>query len=77
MFLVVDGQAPRPGMTGGNDLKQDENYRIIAMSGGTYSEKALREWVNNTWGTPLDAPLPQVVKACNKGGWRVLQLLEV
>ncbi len=77
MFLVVDGQAARPGITTGGNLKHDEQYRVIAMTGGTYTEKAFREWVHNTWNTPIDAPLSELAKACNKGGWRVLQLLEI
>lgn len=79
MFLVIDGESMRPGITtGGNELTHtNEQYRIIAMTGGTYSEQAFRKWVSNTWKTAVDAPIAELVKACNKGGWRVLQLIEL
>jgi len=40
MFLVIDGKTAHPQITGGNNLTHDENYRIIALSGATYSEPA-------------------------------------
>ena len=60
-FFVVDrGNTPKFFPDG----KLYASYR-----GAPYQEQSLREWANDRWGTPLDAPLDVIARDISQGGW--------
>lgn len=69
-YLAVDVVSVMQNIPNGVD---DEQYRRIALTGSSYTEKSLREWVHRVWHIELSAPLGDVISAAAKGGWIVYQ----
>lgn len=66
MYLVID-KATMPALS--------DMYRLMPVSGGTYTEEQLREWIKRVWGTHIDDPLPVLAKAAAQGGWKIFKLI--
>jgi len=58
MFLVIEQC----------DIHNDNCYSVFR--GMSHTDNSLREWANDVWGTPLDAPLNVIAKdILQEGGW--------
>ncbi len=55
-----------------DQLIPNSMYRMMMLSGCTYSESEYRKWVTSTFdGAPAeDAPLSELAEAAAQGGWR-------
>lgn len=48
-------------------------YRNIVLTGSTYSEVELREWVSRVWHVEPNATIHEIAKAIAAGGWSLLE----
>lgn len=86
-FLAVDYKSVQDSCPKG---VSDEMYRRLMLTGASYSERDLREWVNNTWGEragpmmrganhnpecKLTSPLEVIIRSAAKGGWLIYETI--
>lgn len=86
-FLVVESPAVESELA--NGVTNETYRRLNLVVGGTYTEAALREWANETWGEragplqragrnwnpklKLGSPLDMIFKTVATGGWLVYE----
>jgi hypothetical protein len=65
-LLVVDRFSVIENTPRGVD---DDLYRLLVLSGATYTEQSYRQWVARIWSVSPDLPLSELATVAARGGW--------
>lgn len=75
-YIVFDSGSCVAGVRTGVSSWEDSTHRAMVLTGFTYTEAGLRDWGNRSFGTPLDAPLPDIARAIQRGGWIMCERID-
>jgi hypothetical protein len=70
LFLVVDQSSLEINTREG---AEDHTYRPILLTGATYRESSLRQWIGDRWNTQPDASIDEIADAASAGGWTIFE----